>query len=56
MSATMARQGGQVQPEQSNMRLALDMAKRAKEGFLHTMMEEMEYLIKNARPKVQEEN
>ena len=30
MSATMARQGGRVQLEQSNMRLALNMAKMAK--------------------------
>jgi len=33
MSATKARQGGQVQLEQSNMHLALDMAKMAKKGF-----------------------
>jgi hypothetical protein len=33
MSATMARQGGRVQLEQSDMRLALIMAKMAKEGF-----------------------
>jgi hypothetical protein len=30
MSATMARQGGRVQLEQSDMRLALNMAKMAK--------------------------
>jgi len=33
MSATMARQGGRVQLEQSDMRLPLNMAKMAKEGF-----------------------
>jgi len=32
MSATMARQGGQVQQEQSDMRLALNMDKMAKGG------------------------
>jgi len=32
MSATMARQKGRVQLEQSDMRLALNMAKMAKEG------------------------
>jgi len=34
MSATMARQGGRVQLEQSDMHLALNMAKMAKEGFV----------------------
>jgi hypothetical protein len=33
MSATMARQGGRVQLEQSNMPLALNMAKMGKEWF-----------------------
>jgi hypothetical protein len=33
MSASMARQGGRVQLEQSDMRLALNMAKMAKEGI-----------------------
>jgi len=46
MSATMARQGGRVQLEQSDMRLALNMAKIAKGGFSHTAIEETEYLIK----------
>jgi hypothetical protein len=46
MSATMARQGGQVQLEQSNMRLPLNMAKMAKEGFSGATIEEMKYLIK----------
>ena len=36
MAATMARQGGRVQPEQSDMRLALNMAKIAKGGFSRT--------------------
>ena len=33
MSATRARQGGRVQLERSDMRLALNMAKLAKGGF-----------------------
>jgi hypothetical protein len=45
MSATVARQGGRVQLEQSNMRLAFNMAKMAKEGFTRALMEGMKYLI-----------
>jgi hypothetical protein len=45
MSATMAKQGGQVQLEQSDMRLALNMAKMAKEGFSHAAIEDTKYLI-----------
>jgi hypothetical protein len=52
MSATMARQGGQVQLEQSNMRLALNMAKMAKEGFSRATIEETKYLIKKPRAEV----
>jgi hypothetical protein len=55
MSATMARQGGRVQLEQSDMRLALNMAKMAKEGFLRAAIEETKYLIKKPRAEVQEE-
>jgi hypothetical protein len=40
MSATMAQQGGRVQLEQSDMRLALNMAKIAKEGISHATIEE----------------
>jgi hypothetical protein len=54
MSATMARQQGQVQLEQSNMRLVLNMAKKAKEGFLRTAIEETKYLIKKPRVEVQQ--
>ena len=43
---TMARQGGRVQLEQSNMRLALDMAKMAKGGSLRTAIKERAHLIK----------
>jgi len=55
MSATMARQGGRVQQEQSDMRLALNMAKMAKEGFSHAAIEETKKLIKIPHTKVQEE-
>jgi len=55
MSATMAKQGGRVQLEQSDMRLALDMAKMAKEGFLRAAIEETKYLIKKPRAEVREE-
>jgi len=51
MSATMARQGGQVQLEQSDMRLALIMAKMAKGGFLRAGIQETQQLILNLAPK-----
>jgi hypothetical protein len=52
MSATMARQGGRVQLEQTDMRLALNMAKMAKGGFSHAAVEETQYLIKKPRTEV----
>jgi len=52
MSATMARQGGRVPLEQSDMRLALNMAKMANEGFSRAVMEEMKSLIKNPPAEV----
>jgi len=55
MSATMARQGGQVQLEQSDMRRALNVAKMAKEGVLHATIEEMQYLMKQPVAKVRNE-
>jgi len=55
MSATMARQGGRVQLEQSDMRLALNMAKVAKEGFSRAAIEETKYLINKPRAEVLEE-
>jgi hypothetical protein len=55
MSATMGRKGGRVQLEQSDMSLALNMAKMAKQGFLRAAIEETKYLIKNPRAKVREE-
>jgi len=56
MSATMARQGGRVQLEQSDMRLALNMAKMAKEDFSRAAIEETKYLIKKPPAEVREEN
>jgi len=41
MSASMAWQGGRVQLEQSNMRLALNMAKMAKRYILLSTIAEM---------------
>jgi len=55
MSATMARQGGQVQLEQSDMSLALNMAKMSKESYLPASLEQTKYLIKKQRAKVQQE-
>jgi len=52
MSATMGRQGGQVQLEQSDMRLALNMAKMAKGGFSRAAIEETQFQIKKPRAKV----
>jgi len=55
MSATIARQGGRVQLEQSDMRLALNMAKMPKESFSRAAIEETKYLIKKPRAEVREE-
>jgi hypothetical protein len=52
----MARQGGRVKLEQSDMRLALNMAKMAKEGYSCAAIEETKYLIKKPCAKVREEN
>jgi len=49
MSATMVRQGGRVQLEQSNMRLALNMANMAKGGISRASVEETQYLIQKPR-------
>jgi hypothetical protein len=54
MSATMARQGGRVQLEQSDMRLALNMAKMAKGGISRAAIEETQQLIKKPRAEVRE--
>jgi len=55
MSATMARQGGRVQLEQSDKHLALNMAKRAKERFSRAAIEKTQEVIKKPRAKVGEE-
>jgi len=55
MSATMARQGGRVQLEQSDMRLALNMARLAKGGFSRTAMKQTQFLIKKPRAEVREQ-
>ena len=51
----MARQGGRVQLEQSDMRLALTIAKTAKEGISWATIEETKYLIQKPRAEVREE-
>jgi len=55
MSATMVRQGGRVQLEQSDMRLALNMAKMAKWVFSCAAIEETQFLIKKRRAEVREQ-
>jgi hypothetical protein len=55
MSASMARQEGWVQCEQSNMRLAWNMAKMTKGMFSRAAIWDMQYLIKNPRTAVCEE-
>lgn len=46
MSATIARQESWVQLEQSDILLALNMAKITNGGLPHTTIEQMQYLIK----------
>jgi len=55
MSATIARQVGRVQLEQSNMCLALNMAKMVKQRFSRAPIEETQQLIKKPHAKVREE-
>jgi hypothetical protein len=55
MSAPKARQVGRVQLEQSDMRLALNMATMAKEGFSRAALEETKYLIGEQHAEVREE-
>jgi len=49
MSATMARQGGRVQQEQSDMHLALNVAKMDKGGFSPAAIEKTRFLTKKPR-------
>ena len=51
----MARQGGQAQLEQSDMRPALNMAKTAKGGVSRAAMEETHFLITKPRAEVRDE-
>jgi len=51
MSATMERQGGRVQLEQSNMRPAWNMAKMAKKRDSRATIGEEKYLIHNHAPR-----
>jgi len=55
MYATMARKGGWVQLEQSDIRLVLNIGKMAKGGFLRTTIEETQFLIKKPQAEVREE-
>jgi len=55
MSATMGRQGGRVHLEQSDMRLAMNMAIMAKGGFSVAAIEETQQLIKQPCAEVREE-
>jgi len=55
LSATMARHGGRVQLEQSDMRMGLNKAKMATGWFLRGTIEETNYLIKEPRAEAQEE-
>jgi len=51
----MARQGGRVQLEKSNMRLALNIAKMAKQGCSRAGIEETKYLMKSPHSEVRQE-
>jgi hypothetical protein len=55
MSATMARQGGWVQLEQSDMCIALNMANMAKGGVVRAAIEETQCLIQKPWAEVREE-
>jgi len=55
MSATIARQGVKVSLEQYAMRLAMNIAKMAKGGFLCAAIEETQYLIKKLCAEVRED-
>ena len=56
MSATMAREGGRVQLEQSDIRLPLTMPKMAQEGLSCAAIEETQQLIRKPHADVQEEH
>jgi len=54
MSASIARSGGRVQLEQSNMRLALNIATMAKGGLLGTAIEKTQTMINKPRTEVRD--
>jgi len=54
MSATMSRQGGRVELEQCDKRLAWNIGEMAKGGFMRAAIEETEYLIKKPPAEVGE--
>jgi hypothetical protein len=55
MSITMARHGGQILLDQSDMRLSLNMAKLAQDRNLHSTIEEARYLIEKAHTEASDE-
>jgi len=55
MSTTMARHGGRVQLEQSDMHFAMNMATMAKEGLSCTAIEEMQEQIMKSHANGREE-
>jgi hypothetical protein len=55
MAATMARQGGRVQLEQADMRIALNVVEMAKNGISRSAMEDTRNLIKKPRAELREE-
>jgi len=55
MSATMARQGGPVQLDHSDMHQALNMAKMSKAVFSRAAIEEPQNLIKKPCAEVRDE-
>jgi len=55
MSATIARQGGRVQLDLSDMLLALNMATMAKGGISRAAIEEKQRLIRKPCAEVREE-
>jgi hypothetical protein len=52
MSATMVMQEGDVQLQQTDMRIALNMTKMAKGGFFQAVIQETQYQIKKPHPKL----
>jgi len=55
MSASMARQGGRVHLDHSDMRLTLNMAKMGNGGFSRAAIEEIQYLIRKPCAEIREQ-